>query len=189
MSDGDLDKSLADFDAKMQNSVAILVREFSGIRASRASSGLLDTVRVEMYGSLVPIQQVGTISAPEARMLVVQVWDKSLVKQVEKAIRESDLGLNPAIDGQLIRIPMPTLSEERRQELSKVAARLAEETKIAVRNVRRDAMELLKKKEKAHEITEDDLHRLSDTVQKITDSRIGEIEDILEKKQKDIMAV
>jgi ribosome recycling factor len=189
MSDSDFDKSLSEFDLKMQNSVAVLVRELAGVRASRASSGLLDTIKVEVYGSLVPIQQVGTVSAPDARMLVVQVWDKSMVKQVEKAIRESDLGLNPAVDGQLIRLPMPALSEERRQELSKFVARLAEEAKIAVRNVRRDAMELLKKKEKAHEITEDELHKLSDTVQKFTDNRIGEIEDALGKKQKDIMSI
>jgi ribosome recycling factor len=188
MSD-DFSTSLSEFDAKMKNSLETLIREFTGIRTNRASVRLLDTVKVEAYGNFIPVQQVGTISVPEARMLVVHVWEKSMVKAVEKAIRESDLGLTPSVDGQFVRVPMPALNEERRQELSKVAARFTEEAKISVRNLRRDAMELLKKKEKNHEITEDELHRLSDAVQKLTDGHIKEIEAALLKKQKDIMAV
>lgn len=183
------DSLLDEFRAKMQTSVSVLLREFSGIRTNRASPKLLDSVRVEAYGNQMPLSQVGTVSAPDARMLMVQVWDKSMVKAVEKAIQESDLGLNPSVDGQVIRVPMPLLSEERRQELSKVAARFSEEAKIAVRNVRRDAIDSFKKKEKDHEITEDDLRQLSDKIQKLTDQHIKEIDEALASKQKDILAV
>lgn len=177
------------FDTRMKGAVDALAQELQGIRTSRASISLLDPLKVEAYGSLVPLAQVGTVSAPDARMLVVQVWDRSMVKPVEKAIRESDLGLNPAVDGQTVRIPMPPLTEERRQELSKVAAKYAEEAKVAVRNVRRDALDSFKKSEKEGELTEDDLRRLTDETQKLTDQRIKTIEDLLEKKQKDIKTV
>lgn len=180
---------LARFDGRMKGAVDALTQELQGIRTSRASISLLDPLKVEAYGSLVPLAQVGTVSAPDARMLVVQVWDRGMVKPVEKAIRESDLGLNPAVDGQTVRIPMPPLTEERRQELSRVAAKYAEEAKVAVRNVRRDALDSFKKGEKGGELTEDDLHRLTDETQKLTDQRIKEIENLLEKKQKDIKTV
>lgn len=189
MTKSNINPLLSDFDNRMEIAVENLTKEFSGLRTNRASASLLDTIKVEVYGSFMPIQQVGTISVPEARMLVVQVWDKSMVKAVEKAIRESDLGLNPSSEGQNIRIPMPSLSEERRQDLVKVASRFAEESKVAIRNVRRDAMEMLKKQEKANEITEDDLRKLSDDVQKITDLHTKVIDDLLAKKQKDIMMV
>ncbi|MDR1907436.1 MAG: ribosome recycling factor, partial [Holosporales bacterium] len=164
MSKDQVDPRLANFDARMHASVDALGQEFQGIRTNRASVGLLDPIRVEMYGAVVPIQQVGTVTAPDARTLVVQVWDKGAAKAVEKAIRDSDLGLNPSTDGQTIRVPMPSLTEERRQELTKVAAKYAEESRVAVRNVRRDAMDWIKKSEKSGEITEDDEHRLSDEI-------------------------
>jgi ribosome recycling factor len=184
-----VDEALVGFDSKMGHTVEVLLQEFQGVRTSRASANLLDTLKVEAYGSLVPIQQVGTVSAPDARTLVVQVWSKDTVRGVEKAIRDSDLGLNPSVDGQIIRLPMPPLSEERRQELVKVVAKYAEEAKVAVRNIRRDAMEAVKKMEKNDEITEDDLHRLNSEIQKITDSHVSSIEDALEKKRKDIMTI
>ncbi|MDR2464416.1 MAG: ribosome recycling factor [Holosporales bacterium] len=178
---------LTTFDTYMQHAVDALAQEFQGIRTNRASVGLLEPLRVEVYGSSTPIQQVSTITTPDARTIVVQVWDKSATKAVEKAIRESDLGLNPAVDGQTIRIAMPVLTEERRHELTKVAAKYAEESKVSVRNTRRDAMDWIKKSEKNGEITEDDVHRMSDEVQKITDRHIKEIDTMLEKKQRDIM--
>jgi ribosome recycling factor len=183
------DAFLSGLDTKMKNSVSALTREFLGIRTNRASAALLDSVKIEAYGSFVPITQVATVSVPEARLLVVQVWDKSTVKFVEKAIRDSDLGLNPVIEGQIVRVPMPPLSEERRHELTKVASRHAEDAKISIRNARREALESLKKQEKAKDITEDDLHAISDTIQKLTDSRIKEVEEMLAKKQKDIMSL
>jgi ribosome recycling factor len=189
MSKEQIDSRLQSFDSRMCGAVDTLATEFQGIRTSRASTGLLDPIRIEMYGSLVPMQQVGTVTAPDARTLVVQVWDKGAVKAVEKAIRESDLGLNPAVDGQTIRIPMPMLTEERRQELSKVAAKYAEESRVAIRNVRRDAMDWIKKSEKDSTLTEDEAHRLSDEVQKTTDAHVKEIDAMLDKKQKDIMSV
>lgn len=184
-----VDARLVHFNERMDAAVEALQQEFQGIRTNRASTSLLDPLRVEAFGSFLPIQQLGTVSAPDARMLVVQVWDKTMVKAVEKAIRESDLGLNPSVEGQTIRLPMPPLTEERRQELGKVAARYAEESRIGIRNVRREAMETLKKGEKDGSITEDELHRLSDEVQKLTDSHIKEIDSTLEKKQKDIMSI
>lgn len=189
MSKEHIDAKLTSFDMRMKNTVESLLQELQGVRTNRASINLLDPLRIDAYGNYVSIQQVGTVSAPEARMLVVQVWDKGMVKAVEKAIRESDLGLNPSIDGQTIRIPMPLLTEERRQELTKVAAKYAEEAKVAIRNIRRDAMDWLKKSEKDGDLTEDDLHRLGDETQKLTDNHIKNIDNILEKKQKDIMAV
>jgi ribosome recycling factor len=189
MPDSGIDAHLSNFETKMKNSIIALTREFQGIRTSRASVGLLDTVKVDVYGSFAPIQNVGTISVPDARMLVVQVWNKEMVKLVEKAIRESDLGLNPLVDGQLIRISIPPLNKERRQELAKIASRYAEDCKVTIRNVRRDALELFKRQEKSKEITEDELHRVSDAVQKLTDLYVKEIENILAKKQNDIMSI
>jgi ribosome recycling factor len=140
---------------RMNGAVATLKSEFGGLRTGRASPALLDPVSVEAYGNMVPITQVGTVSAPEARMLTVQVWDKGLAKAVDKAIRDAGLGLNPQMDGQLLRIPLPELNEERRKELSKLASKYAEAARVAVRNVRRDGMELLKKLEKDHKIGQD----------------------------------
>ncbi|MDR1597595.1 MAG: ribosome recycling factor [Holosporales bacterium] len=189
MSKEQIDPRLSDFDARMCASEDALAQEFQGIRTNRASTSLLDPIRVDVYSSLVPLQQVGTVSAPDARTLVIQVWDKSAVKAVEKAIRESDLGLNPSSEGQNIRIPMPPLTEERRVELSKIAAKYAEETRVAIRNVRRDAMDWIKKNQKSGVLTEDDEHRLGDEIQKITDCHVKNVDVALDKKQKDIMAV
>lgn len=189
MAKGNTDPRLVDFDTRMANAVGALVKEFSGIRTGRAATSLLDPIRVEAYGNSVPIHQIGTVSAPDPRQLVVQVWDKAMLKPLEKAIRDADLGLNPSIDGALIRIPMPMLTEERRQELAKVAAKYAEEAKVAVRNVRRDAMEWLKKQEKSGDITEDILHRLSDETQALTDTHIKTIDETLSRKQQDILSV
>ncbi|MBM3468723.1 MAG: ribosome recycling factor [Alphaproteobacteria bacterium] len=183
------DQRLSDIGKRMDSALDILVREFTGLRTGRASVNLLDTIKVDVYGSLMPLNQVGTINVPEPRMLTVQIWDKSLVKIAEKAIRDSDLGLNPAADGQLIRIPLPPMSEQRRQELVKIAGKYAEDTRISVRNVRRDGMEMLKKLQKDSDISEDEFHRLSDEVQTITDNHIKKIDDLLASKQKDIMQV
>ncbi|MBX9804794.1 MAG: ribosome recycling factor [Alphaproteobacteria bacterium] len=180
---------LIDLGKRMDGAYEVLVREFTGLRTGRASTNLLDSIKVDVYGSLMPLNQIGTINVPEARMLTVQVWDKGMVKAVEKAIRDSDLGLNPAADGQLIRIPLPPMSEERRQEMVKIAGKYAEDAKISVRNVRRDGMEALKKLEKDGDISEDELHRLSTEVQTVTDKHIKKIDDLLSTKQKDIMQV
>lgn len=180
---------IKDVAPKMDASLEALSREFTGLRTGRASVNLLDTVKVEVYGSLSPLSQIGTVGAPESRLLTVQVWDKSQVKAVEKAIRDSGLGLNPASDGQLIRIPIPSLNEERRQELTKIASKYAEDARISVRNVRRDAMDTLKKLEKDGDISEDEHHRLTDEVQKTTDTHIKKIDDMLSSKQKEIMQV
>ena len=144
---------------------------------------------VEAYGNQMPINQVGTISTPEPRLLTVQVWDKSMVKAADKAIREAGLGLNPQADGQLLRIPIPELNEERRKELAKLASKYAEQARIAVRNVRRDGMEVLKKLEKDHKISQDEHHKLGDELQKLTDAHIREIDDTLHAKEQEIMQV
>ncbi len=174
---------------RMDGAVESLQKEFSGLRTGRASASLLDPVVVDLYGSKMPLNQVGSISVPESRMLIVQVWDASAVKSVEKAIRDSGLGLNPMPDGNNIRIPIPDLNEERRQELTKIAGKYAESARIAVRNVRRDGMDTLKKMEKNGEITEDDLKRLSDEVQKLTDESVKTIDTMLTDKEKDILTV
>jgi ribosome recycling factor len=180
---------LTEYDHKMESSIDSLVRELSGLRAGRASPNLLDPVKVDAYGSLMPLNQVGTVSVPEARLIVVQVWDKGLVKSVEKAIRDAGLGVDPSADGQNVRVPIPALNEQRRQELAKLAGKYAEDARISVRNIRREAMDALKKFEKDKEITEDDLHRLSAEVQTLTDDHIKKIDEHLAVKQKDIMQV
>ena len=174
---------------RMDGAVEALHREFAGLRTGRASAGMLDPVHVEAYGSLMPLSQVGTVGVPEPRLLTVQVWDKGMVKAVEKAIREAGLGLNPQPDGQLIRVPVPDLNTERRQELVKVANKYAEQSRVAVRNVRRDAMDEVKKEEKAKAISEDEMKTLSDKVQKLTDEAIKKIDEALGHKEKDIMVV
>ena len=174
---------------RMNGAVATLKSEFGGLRTGRASPALLDPVSVEAYGNTVPISQVGTISTPEARMITVQVWDKGLAKAVDKAIRDAGLGLNPQMDGQLLRIPIPELNEERRKELAKLASKYAEAARVAVRNVRRDGMEVLKKLEKDHKIGQDEHHKLGDELQKLTDAHIKEIDQVLHGKEQEIMQV
>jgi len=174
---------------RMSGAVATLKSEFSGLRTGRASPALLDPVSVEAYGNVVPIAQVGTISTPEARMITVQVWDKGLAKAVDKAIRDAGLGLNPQMDGQLLRIPLPELNQERRKELSKLAAKYAEAARVAVRNVRRDGMDLLKKLEKDHKIGQDEHHTKGDELQKLTDTHIKDIDNALHSKEQEIMQV
>lgn len=178
-----------DLKKRMQGAVEALGHEFSGLRTGRASTALLDPIKVHVWGQDMPINQVATISTPEARMITVQVWDKSNVNAIEKAIRESNLGLNPASDGQLIRLPIPPLNEERRMELTKIARGYTEDARIAVRNVRRHAMDEIKKLEKESEISEDQMHNWQDDVQKITDSFIKDLDDLLEKKEQEIMQV
>ncbi|MBN9545823.1 MAG: ribosome recycling factor [Alphaproteobacteria bacterium] len=174
---------------RMSGAVATLKSEFSGLRTGRASPALLDPVTVEAYGNVVPIAQVGTISTPEARMITVQVWDKGLAKAVDKAIRDAGLGLNPQMDGQLLRIPLPELNQERRKELSKLAAKYAEAARVAVRNVRRDGMDLLKKLEKDHKIGQDEHHTRGEELQKLTDAHIKDIDNTLHSKEQEIMQV
>lgn len=183
------DKKLVDYGSRMDKTLESLNKDFSGLRTGRASANMLDQIKVDAYGSLMPLSQVGTVSVPEARMLTVQVWDKGMIASVEKAIRESELGLNPATEGQFIRIPIPQLNEQRRQELAKIAAKYAEETRISVRNIRRDGMEMLKKLEKDGECSEDEYRRLSTQVQELTDKHVKKIDNMLEQKQKDIMEI
>ncbi len=180
---------LKDINKRMDGAVEVLRRELAGLRAGRASTSLLEPVVVEAYGAEMPLNQLATISAPEPRLLTVQVWDRSLVKAVEKAIRNAGLGLNPMTDGALIRVPLPELSEERRQELVKVAHKYAEQARVAVRNVRRDAIETLRRMLKEGELSEDEFHRLQEKVQKLTDEHVAAINRLLEQKEKDILTV
>jgi ribosome recycling factor len=185
MSDFDIN----DIKRRMSGAVDALKKEFSGLRTGRASASLLDPIKVEAYGTPTPINQVGTVTVPEPRMLSVQVWDASLAPAVDKAIRNSSLGLNPVVEGPSIRIPIPPLNEERRADLAKTAGGYAEQARVAVRNVRRDGMDALKKSEKAGDISEDELKKLSDQVQKATDSVIGDIDELLKTKQDEITQV
>lgn len=178
-----------DLKRRMDGALQALHREFGGLRTGRAATSLLEPITVDAYGSQMPMNQVGTIGAPEPRLLTVQVWDSGLVKSVEKAIRESDLGLNPQTEGNTVRVPIPDLSEERRAELKKVASRYAEQARVAVRNVRRDGMDGLKKAEKDGDISKDEHRDVADEVQKLTDSHISEIDKVLESKEKEIMQV
>lgn len=180
---------LKDIERRMDGAIKALQQEFAGLRAGRASAGLLEPVVVDAYGSSMPLNQVATISVPEARLLTVQVWDRSLTKAVEKAIAAAGLGLNPAAEGSLIRVPIPDLTEERRTELTRVAAKYAEQARVAVRNVRRDGMEALKKQERDGEISQDEHHRLSQQVQDMTDQHVKRIDEALAAKEKDIMQV
>lgn len=184
-----LNPRLSQFKNKMELSLESFSKDLSGVRAGRASTALLEPIKVEAYGSMMPMNQVGAISAPDARLLVVSVWDKGLVKHVEKAIRESGANLNPSVDGQTVRVPIPPLSDERRQELSKLAAKYAEDSKVAIRNIRRDAMDSVKQMEKNSEIGEDEMKRLSDDIQNLTNEFTKKIETLLEAKQKDITQI
>lgn len=176
-------------ESRMNGAIDALKRDFNSLRTGRATTSLLDHVAVEAYGSSMPLSQVGTVSAPEARMLSVQVWDKGMIKNVEKALLESGLGLNPVVDGQLIRLPLPALSEERRREMVKIASKYVEAAKIAVRNIRRDGMDYIKAREKAKDISEDDERRYEESIQKTTDVFISKIDELGVQKEKDIMTV
>ena len=180
---------LEDLQKRMRGAVATVKHEFSGLRTGRASVSLLEPVVVDAYGAAMPINQVATVNAPEPRMLTVQVWDRGLAIAVDKAIRSSGLGLNPQVDGQLLRIPIPPLTEDRRKELSKIGAKYAEAGRVAVRNLRREGMEHLKKLEKEHQISEDEHKKLSDKVQAETDSHIKDIDGAYASKEKEIMQV
>ena len=176
-----------DGEVRMQKSVEHLQHELARIRTGRATPTLLDIVKVDYYGSTVPINQVATITAPEPRLLVVQPWEKRLIGDIEKAILNSDLGLNPSNDGNVVRVPIPELSEERRRDLLKLVKKFCEDCRIAVRNIRRDANDHLKKLEKAHEISEDESHLMLDKIQKMTDEYIKNIDDLFVKKEKEIL--
>jgi ribosome recycling factor len=189
MNTNDINSIKKDVSRRMEGAIEVLHQEFGGLRTGRASTSLLEPLTIEAYGSEMPIGQVGTISVPEPRMLTVQVWDKSMVKAVEKAIMESSLGLNPASDGQLIRVPIPALTEERRVELTKIAGKYAEDARIAVRNVRRHAMDELKREEKDGEISEDAHHEYHQEVQDLTDTYVKKIDDTLSHKEQEIMQV
>src|SRR6185369_2851609 len=170
----------------MGGALDALKKEFGGLRTGRASANLLEPVMVDAYGSKMPLNQVGNISVPEPRMITVQVWDKGLVASVDKAIRDAGLGLNPATDGQTVRVPLPALSEDRRNELKKIAHKYAELGRVAVRNVRRDGMELLKKAEKDGDISQDEHRKLTDKVQALTDQYIKRVDDSLAQKETEI---
>ncbi|MCB1421812.1 MAG: ribosome recycling factor [Nitratireductor sp.] len=187
MSDDAIDFS--DLTKRMEGAISSLRNDLAGLRTGRASASLLDPVMVEAYGQSMPINQVGTVNVPEARMVSVQVWDKSMVGAVEKAIRDSGLGLNPVVDGQNLRIPLPELNEERRRELVKIAHQYAENAKVAIRHVRRDGMEEVKKAEKDGDIGKDDAHTLSDRVQKLTDDMVTKVDEALAQKETEIMQV
>ncbi len=185
---------MAEFDIKdlkrrMEGALDVLKKEFGGLRTGRASISLLDPVMVQAYGSEMPANQVGSVGAPEPRLLTVQVWDKSLVKATEKAIRDAGLGLNPQVDGQTVRVPIPALDEERRIDLTRVAGKYAEQAKVAVRNVRRDGMDTLKKMEKDGDISQDEQRGHSDDIQELTDAEVARIDELLEAKQAEIMQV
>ena len=183
------DKIVTDLRRRMEGAIDVLRKEFGGLRTGRASASLLEPVQVEAYGNRMPLAQVGTVSVPEPRLLIVQVWDKGNVKATEKAIREAGLGLNPQTEGQTIRVPVPDLSEERRKELTKVAAKYAEQARVSVRNVRRDGLDLLKKQEKDSAITQDQHRKLDKDIQGLTDATIKRVDDLLAQKDKEILQV
>lgn len=181
--------NLKDLEKRMQGALEALKHEFAGLRTGRAHISLLDTVMVESYGASMPINQIGTVSTPESRMLSVQVWDKSNVKAVEKGIRNAGLGLNPVVDGAVVRVPIPELTEERRAELAKVAASYGENAKIAIRNVRRHGMDDAKSAEKDGDFSEDDRKKAEDDIQKLTDNYVVKVDEMLSEKQQEIMQV
>ncbi len=180
------DHDLNDLRKRMEGALASLKSDFGGLRTGRASATLVEPIDVEAYGSKMPMNQVGTISVPEPRMISINVWDKGLVSAVEKAVREAGLGINPVVDGQNVRIPIPPLTEERRAELAKVAAKYAEQAKVAIRNVRREGMEAIKKVE---HVGEDDQKKMSEDVQKLTDEMVEKVDEMLSAKETEIMQV
>jgi len=175
--------------AQMDKSMEALRREFSTVRTGKASPALLDMVRVDAYGSKMPLNQVASVSAPEPRLLIVQPWDKGLMKDIEKAIRDSDMGLNPANDGSVIRVPIPALNEERRRDMVKMLHRLAEEGRIGVRHARQEANKEIKRRQSDHELSEDDARREMDRIQKLTDEHIAKIDQLLKAKEEEVMEV
>ena len=178
-----------DLKRRMEGALTALSNEFGGLRTGRASPNLLDTVMVSAYGSMMPMNQVGSVSVADARMLNVNIWDKSLVGAADKAIRDAGLGLNPVVDGTNLRIPIPPLNEERRKDLTKIAGKYAEAARVSVRSVRKDGMDALKKAEKDGDISEDDLHKFSGDVQKLTDQYIAKVDEALKAKEAEIMQV
>jgi len=183
------DQLLTDLRRRMDGALEVLRKEFGGLRTGRASASLLEPITVPAYGGTLPLNQVANISVPEPRMITVQVWDRAVVKAVDKAIRESGLGLNPQTEGQVIRVPIPDLNEERRRELTRVSARYAEQARVSVRNVRRDGIDVLKRREKETDITQDQQRKLQQEVQHLTDDYIGRIDEALEQKDREILQV
>lgn len=188
-SENEIQNIFNDLENKMNKSLDAMQHNVNSLRTGRASASLLDAVKIDAYGNFTPLNQIGSVSAPEARLLVVQVWDKSLVKSVERAIREADLGLNPASDGNVVRVPIPDLTEERRKELVKKAGEYCENAKIAMRNIRRSAIEDFRGMEKDKRISEDQLKNFSNKIQQITDVYTKKADDLLSNKSKDIMKV
>ena len=188
MSD-DLDIDLDAIQRRMDGAMNALKQEFASLRTGRASASIVEPIQVDAYGQMTPINQLGTVNVPEPRMVVINVWDKAMIGKVEKAIRESGIGINPVTDGPLIRLPIPELNEQRRKELSKVAAQYAESAKVAIRNVRRDGMDRLKKLEKDGDISQDDQHLYGEEVQTLTDDHIKKIDHTLQVKEQEIMQV
>jgi ribosome recycling factor len=183
------DPIVKDLRRRMEGALEVLRKEFAGLRTGRASASLLEPVTVEAYGNPMPLNQVGTVSVPEPRLIVVQVWDRAVVKATEKAIREAGLGLNPQTEGQVIRVPIPDLNEERRRELTRVAAKYAEQARVSVRNVRRDGLDVLKRQEKDGDITQDQHRKLQQEIQALTDETIKRVDDLLAQKDKEILQV
>lgn len=183
------DPIVKDLRRRMEGALEVLRKEFAGLRTGRASASLLEPVTVEAYGSPMPLNQVGTVSVPEPRLIVVQVWDRAVVKATEKAIREAGLGLNPQTEGQVIRVPIPDLNEERRRELTRVAAKYAEQARVSVRNVRRDGLDVLKRQEKDGDITQDEHRKLQQDIQALTDETIKRADELLAQKDKEILQV
>ena len=173
----------------MDKSIEAVRREFTSVRSGKATPNLLDTVRVEAYGSKMALNQVGTVSAPEPRLLLVQPWDKSLLKEIEKGIQEAGLGLNPSNDGNVVRVPIPALTEERRKDMVRMLHKLAEEGRVAIRQIRQDANKEIKAKQGKHEVSEDDARRQMDEIQKLTDQHIKKIDDLLAHKEEEVMEV
>jgi ribosome recycling factor len=183
------DSLLTDLRRRMDGALEVLRKEFGGLRTGRASAGLLEPITVAAYGGTMPINQVANVSVPEPRMITVQVWDRAMVKAVDKAIRESGLGLNPQTEGQVIRVPIPDLNEERRRELTRVSARYAEEARVSVRHVRRDGIEVLRRREKEADISQDQQRKLQQEVQHLTDDYIRRIDEALAQKDREILQV
>jgi ribosome recycling factor len=173
----------------MKKTLELLQQELSGIRTGKASPALLDSLRVNYYGSMVPVKQVANVAVPDPRMITIQPWDRALIVEIEKAIRTSELGLNPQNDGGVIRLPIPPLTEERRKDLVKVVKRIGEDSKVAMRNVRRDANERIKKLEKEHELSEDDMRHKVDAIQKLTDNFVHKVDEAVTAKEKEIMEI
>jgi ribosome recycling factor len=184
-----MDAMVKDTAARMERSIDAFRKELGKVRTGRASFSLLDGVKVDYYGTPTPLQQVGTLSVPESRLITVTPWDSKMIGPIEKAIQASGLGLNPASDGKVVRIPIPPLTEERRKELAKMVRKMAEDARVAVRNVRREAIEKLKDREKKKEISEDDVKRGQDRIQKETDAYVKKVDDILKAKEQEIMEV